>query len=100
MVKAEKAVDCSDKNCPIHGTLSTRGRSFEGVVVSDKMKKSVTVKWPRMIKVPKFERYYKMSSKVSAHNPDCLNVKSGDRVKISECRKISKTKTFVVVEKL
>ena len=38
------------------------------------------------------------SSRISAHIPDCINAKAGDNVKIMECRPLSKTKKFVVVE--
>jgi len=89
---------CSDRNCPFHGTLSIRGRFLTGKVTSDKMSKSVIVSWDRKVFVPKFERYEKRMSKVNAHNPDCIDAKKGDVVKISECRPLSKTKHFVVVE--
>lgn len=89
---------CLDRNCPFHGTLSIRGRFLTGKVNSDKMSKSVIVSWDRKVFVPKFERYEKRMSKVNAHNPDCVDAKKGDVVKISECRPLSKTKHFVVVE--
>jgi len=94
------ASTCTDEHCPFHGNLSVRGRSFIGTVSSDKMSKTVAVVWDRTIYIPKYERYEKKRSKVKAHNPECLNVKKGDKVLIMECRPISKTKSFVVVEKL
>jgi small subunit ribosomal protein S17 len=51
-------------------------------------------------KIAKYERYEKRRSKIHAHNPSCLDAKAGDRVKIAECRPISKTKSYVVVEVL
>ena len=48
--------------------------------------------------INKFERYEKRKSKIKAHKPDCLDVKVGDSVKIAECRQLSKTKHFVLVE--
>lgn len=89
---------CTDKNCPIHGTLSTRGRVLEGVVVSDKMHDTVVVLRDHVRYIPKYERYKKCSSRIPAHNPQCISAKSGDKVKIAECRPLSKTKHFVVVE--
>lgn len=89
---------CSDKNCPFHGSISVRGRIFVGVVVSDKMAKSVTVAWGRKVFVPKYERYEKKKSKLSAHNPECISAKKGDVVRIAETKPLSKTKHFVVVE--
>jgi small subunit ribosomal protein S17 len=91
---------CSDKNCPFHGSLSVRGRTLEGIVTSDKMSRTVTVKLEYVRKVPKYERYERRTSKLHAHNPPCINARVGDRVKIMECRRLSKTKSFVVVQKL
>jgi small subunit ribosomal protein S17 len=79
-------------------TLSIRGKSFTGKVVSAKMHRTVVVEWERRVLVPKFERYTKRKSKISAHNPDEINAKEGDIVRIQETRPISKTKNFVVVE--
>ncbi len=91
---------CNDPNCPFHGTISLRGREFTGTVVSDKMHKSVTVTWERRVKIPKYERYERRYSKIKAHVPDCLTVKTGDKVRIMETRPISKTINFVVIEVL
>lgn len=89
---------CSDKNCPFHGNLTVRGRILNGIVTSDKMYKTVVVGWTRRLYVPKYERYEKRRSSVKAHNPDCINAKKGDAVRISETRPLSKTKHFVVIE--
>ena len=91
---------CDDRNCPFHGTLSTRGRVMEGVVVSAKMDKTVVVRRDYLKYVPKFKRYERRHSHIPAHNPPCINIKEGNRVKIAECRPISKTVSFVVVEKV
>ena len=91
---------CEDRNCPFHGTLSVRGRAFEGTVVSDKMARTVTVELEHMRKIAKYERYERRTSKLHAHNPPCIAARVGDKVKIMECRRLSKTKSFVVVQKL
>lgn len=91
---------CTDRNCPIHGTLRTRGRVLEGVVVSDKMHSTVVVRRDYVRYVPKYERYKKASSQIPAHNPECIAAKVGDHVRIAECRPLSKTKNFVVTEVL
>lgn len=91
---------CGDRNCPFHGTLPTRGRVVEGTVVSDKMNKTVVVRRDIIKYLPKFKRYERRRSHISAHNPPCINVKENDRVRIAECRPISKTVSFVVVQKL
>jgi len=91
---------CDDRNCPFHGTLKVRGRILEGTVVSAKMNKSVIVKRDYQLYVPKFKRYERRHSHIPAHNPPCLNAKEGSVVKVAECRPISKTVSFVVIEKL
>ena len=90
---------CDDDNCPFHGTLSIRGRVLAGVVISAKMDKTVVVRRDYQLYVPKFKRYERRRSHINAHNPPCLNVKEGEHVKIAECRPLSKTVSFVVVEK-
>jgi len=95
--KPKKA--CNDQNCPFHGTLSIRGRVLDGVVMSAKMDKTVVVRRDYLNYVPKFKRYERRRSQISAHNPPCINAKENDQVRIAECRPISKTVSFVVVEK-
>jgi small subunit ribosomal protein S17 len=80
--------------------LSIRGRALEGIVVSDKMDKTVIIRRDFTKYVSKFKRYERRHSHISAHNPPCINVKENDRVRIAECRPISKTVSFVVVQKL
>jgi small subunit ribosomal protein S17 len=91
---------CNDRNCPFHGDLPIRGRVLEGVVISAKMDKTVTVKRDYLYYVPKFMRYERRHSHIPSHNPPCIDAKEGDRVIIAECRPISKTVSFTVVEKL
>jgi small subunit ribosomal protein S17 len=80
--------------------LSLRGNVFTGVVVSDKMQKTVTVEWERRTFIPKYERYEMRRTKVKAHNPPEMSAKEGDMVKIKGCRAISKSKHFVIVENM
>nr|AJS12257.1 30S ribosomal protein S17P [uncultured archaeon] len=92
--------ECDDKNCPFHGVLICRGNSFEGVVVSSKMHRTATVEWKWLRYIPKYERYESKKTRVKAHNSPCINAKEGEIVKIIGCRPLSKTKNFVIVEKL
>ena len=97
---AKDTINCTDRNCPFHGSLKTRGQVFDGTVIADKMSKTVTVEWPFLQYLQKYQRYLKKRTHVKAHNPPCLSVKTGDSVRIVECRPISKTVKFVVIEVL
>jgi small subunit ribosomal protein S17 len=90
---------CEDPNCPFHGSLKVRGKIIEAVVVSDKMKGTVVVRRDYVHHVPKLMRYERRHSHISAHSPPCLEVRAGDKVRLMECRPISKTVSFVIVEK-
>lgn len=78
--------------------ITTRGRTFTGKVISSKAQKTVTVEWDRRVLIKKFERYQIKKSRVKAHNPPEISAKEGDIVIIKECRPISKTKKFLVIE--
>jgi small subunit ribosomal protein S17 len=96
-VKAPEA-ECTDPHCPFHGALSVRGQVLDGTVVSTKMDKTVVVQREYLKRNIKYDRYEKRRSKLHAHNPPCINAKEGDKVVIAECRPLSKTKNFVIVE--
>ena len=72
-------------------------RTKVGRVVSDKADKTVTVMLERQVKHPLYGKYIKRSTKVLAHDED-NRCGQGDLVKIAECRPISKTKSWRVVE--
>jgi small subunit ribosomal protein S17 len=100
LISFKKPLDeCDDVNCPHHGALSVRGRVLDGTVVSDRMQKSVVVSIEYTKFYPKYERYARLHNRISAHNPPCIDARRGEKVKIAECRPLSKTKSFVVVEK-
>ena len=62
------------------------------------MQKTAIVEWERKQFLSKYERYEKRRSRVKAHSPSCIGAQDGDIVKIMECRPLSKTKNFVIVE--
>lgn len=90
--------ECQDPKCPWHGSLPVRGKILEGTVVSTRAQKTAIVERSYLHYVPKYERYERRHSRIVAYKPECIDVKDGDRVKIVECRHLSKTKAFVVVE--
>jgi small subunit ribosomal protein S17 len=71
-------------------------RILQGVVVSDKMDKTVTVQVERRFKHPLYKKFIRRSKKYAAHDENNV-VKIGDVVRIRECRPISKRKTWEVV---
>ena len=89
---------CNDNLCPFHGTLSVRGKLFRGTVHSSKASKMIVVarEYPRA--VSKYKRYERSMSKMHVYLPDCIDVQEGDKVLIAECRPLSKTVSFVVIE--
>jgi small subunit ribosomal protein S17 len=99
--KKTEGITCTDRDCPTHGSLKVRGRTFKGTIVS-KHDKRIAIELERMIYVRKYERYAKSKTKIHARLPACMerDVNLGDLVKISECRPLSKIIHFVVTEKL
>ncbi|HWG90319.1 MAG TPA: 30S ribosomal protein S17 [Candidatus Thermoplasmatota archaeon] len=89
---------CTDPHCPFHGSFPVRGQVLVGRVVSTGMQKSVVVEREYFRYMQKYERYEKRTRRYSAHAPPCMPMKVGDEATIMECRPISKTKSFVVVE--
>ena len=72
-------------------------KEFLGVVVSDKMLRTVVVKVLQMSKHPKYSRTMKIYNKFKADNENNI-AKTGDTVRIEETRPLSKDKRFRVVE--
>jgi len=89
---------CNNSKCPFHGSLSVRGRQFKGTIISTKMRKTAVIEFERLYFLKKYERYGKRRTKLKVHNPECINAKEGDIVDVMECRPLSKTKNFVIVQ--
>ncbi len=77
--------------------MSERGsrKTQVGVVVSDKMDKTVVVRIDRLVKHPVYNKYIKRSAKYKAHDSENI-CKIGDRVLIVETRPLSKDKCWKV----
>ena len=71
-------------------------RILQGVVVSDKMNKTVTVQVERRFKHALYKKYIRRSKKYAAHD-ETNTVKVGDVVKIQESRPMSKRKKWEVI---
>jgi small subunit ribosomal protein S17 len=72
-------------------------RTKTGRVISNKMDKSVTVLLERQIKHALYGKYIKRSTKVLAHDEE-NSCGEGDKVMIAECRPLSKSKSWRVIE--
>jgi len=92
--------ECNDPKCAKHGNVKVHGNVFTGRVISAKADKTIVVERNTVRYIPKYERYRKVRSRIPAHNPPCIDAKDNDMVKIGETRKLSKTKSFVVLEKI
>lgn len=77
---------------------SSGGRSLKGLVVSDKMDKTVVVRVNRYKKHPKYEKRYKISKKYKAHDAE-NKYKIGDKVIIKETKPMSRHKRWRVFSK-
>ena len=72
-------------------------RTLTGKVVSSKMQNSIVVLVKRRVKHPMYEKYIERSSRIHAHDAE-NSCNEGDVVVIQECRPISKTKSWKLVE--
>ncbi len=74
---------------------STNPRTLSGLVVSDRMDKTITVKVERRVKHPVYGKFIRRSTKLHAHdgNNEC---RVGDSVTVVECRPLSKSKSWML----
>ena len=72
-------------------------RTLTGKVVSNKMDKSIVVMIERRERHPLYGKYVKRSTKLHAHD-EANQAKAGDTVSSQECRPLSKTKSWTLVE--
>jgi small subunit ribosomal protein S17 len=71
-------------------------RVLSGVVVSDKMDKTIVVRVDRRVMHPLYKKYIRQSKRYAAHDED-NRFKTGDQVRIEECRPLSRRKRWSVV---
>ncbi|MCX6724185.1 MAG: 30S ribosomal protein S17 [Candidatus Staskawiczbacteria bacterium] len=74
-------------------------KTLQGIVVSDKMQKTVVVEVERMKEHPKYKRRYKVHKRYKAHDQN-QEYHTGDKVVIEEHSPISKDKNWVVLRKI
>jgi len=88
----------NEKNNPFNGSLSIRGKLFEGIIINAKARGTVVIQKESPIYFKKFKRFGRSKNQIHAHVPSNLNVQEGDHVIAAECRPISKSVSFVVIE--
>ncbi|HYW03400.1 MAG TPA: 30S ribosomal protein S17 [Gammaproteobacteria bacterium] len=76
---------------------SENARTLVGRVVSDGMDKTITVMVERRVQHPVYGKYIRRSTKLHAHDPE-NTARRGDYVRIRECRPLSRTKAWRLVE--
>ena len=96
--ESKKKIEENEKNNPFNGTLSIRGKIFEGTVINAKANGTVVIQKESPIYFKKFKRFGRSKNKIHAHVPSNINVEEGDYVIAAECKPISKSVSFVVVE--
>ena len=88
-----------DQNCPFYGSLRLRGQVLEGTISRIGMQKTITLERNNVRYMQKYERFENGTSYVSDHLPSCIgDAKVGGSVKVMECRLLSKTVSFGIVE--
>lgn len=97
----EATEKCDGRDCPFHGNLKARGKTFEGIVVK-KLPKRLAIEFERMNYVKKYERYSRSKTKIHARLPKCLEnqISVGDVILVQECRPLSKIIHFVAIKKI
>ena len=93
-----KEIEENEKKNPFNGTLSVRGKLFQGKVIKSKAKNTVVLQKESPVYFTKFKRYGRSKNSIHAHVPSNLEVKDGDMVIAAECRPLAKSVSFVVVE--
>jgi small subunit ribosomal protein S17 len=77
-------------------TKDKNKKTLSGIIVSDKMDKTVVVSVTRFVQHPKYKKFIKISKNYKAHDPENKH-KVGERVEIVETKPMSKDKHFKVV---
>ncbi|MEJ2212835.1 MAG: 30S ribosomal protein S17 [Gammaproteobacteria bacterium] len=77
--------------------VTETNRTVQGLVVSDKMDKTITVMMERKVRHPVYGKFVKRSTKVHAHDEENV-CKEGDTVIVEQCKPISKSKTWRLVK--
>ena len=90
--------DYVDHKCPFTSPVSIRGRLFKGVVLSNKMSRTVVLRRDYLHYIKKYNRFEKRHKNMPAHlSPAFSRTRIGDVVTVGQCRPLSKTVRFNVL---
>ena len=78
-------------------TAASENRTIEGIVTSVAMDRTITVMVERTVRHPVYAKFLRRSTKLHAHDEQ-NECSKGDRVRVQQCRPISKSKTWRLVE--
>jgi len=88
-----------DKKCPFTGDVSIRGRILTGVVIKNKMTRTIVIRRDFLHYIRKYNRFEKRHRNMSVHcSPAFRDIRLGDIVTVGECRPLSKTVRFNVLK--
>ena len=87
-----------DKKCPFTGKVSIRGRILRGIVHSTKMHRSIVIRRNYLHFIQKYQRYQKRHKNFTVHCSPAFEPKVGDDVIVGQCRPLSKTIRYNVLE--
>ncbi|PWN24397.1 putative RPS11B-ribosomal protein S11B [Jaminaea rosea] len=87
-----------DKKCPWTGNVAIRGRILTGRVISTKMTRTIVIRREYLHFVPKYNRYERRHKNLVAHCSPAFRVSVGDEVTVGQCRPLSKTIRFNVID--
>jgi len=87
-----------DKKCPFTGNVSIRGKILKGLVVSTKMTRTIVIRRDYLHYVKKYNRFEKRHRNIPVHCSPAFSTKEGDIVVVGQCRPLSKTVRFNVLQ--
>ena len=89
--------DYVDNKCPFTGLPTIRGKIYKGLVLSNKMHRTITIRRDYLHYITKFKRFEKRHTSFQAHCSPAFRVEPGDVVTVGQCRPLSKTVRFNVL---
>ena len=89
--------DYVDHKCPFTSDVSIRGKIFKGVVISNKMQRTIVIRRDYLHFIKKYNRFEKRHKTLTAHCSPCFRLRIGDVVTVGQCRPLSKTIRFNVL---